>query len=95
MTHPAAWFEAHTADAPDPLRVRMREMAGVAPDAMALARAAARALDEVVAHPGDRSIALDLLAADGLITLALFRQAEADPAGLEAFARQLTTETGR
>ena len=35
-------------------------------------------------------MALDLLAADGLITLALLHRAEADPAGLAAFARALT-----
>jgi hypothetical protein len=40
-------------------------------------------------HPGDRSVALDLLAADALITLALLAQAEADPGDLGPFAEQL------
>jgi hypothetical protein len=49
----------------------------------------------VVARPGDRSVALDLLAADGLITLALLRQSQLDPAGLAAFARGLTERPPR
>ena len=43
----------------------------------------------MVAHPGDRSVALDLLAADALITLALLAQAEQAPAALGAFATSL------
>jgi len=54
-----------------------------------LAMAATDALDAVVAHGGDRSIALDLLAADALITLALLHQAEHDPEGLGDYADQL------
>ncbi|MBA2626627.1 MAG: hypothetical protein H0U85_01290, partial [Gemmatimonadales bacterium] len=54
-----------------------------------LAEAAHRALAHVVNHPGDRSIALDLLAADGLITLALLAQAELAPDGLRRFAASL------
>ena len=57
-----------------------------------LAAAGRRALDRVVAHPGDRSVALDLLAADGLITLAMLHRAEHDPASLAAFARSLTEQ---
>jgi hypothetical protein len=56
---------------------------------MVLAAAASRALDRVVTHPGDRSIALDLLAADALITLALLAQAEDGPAELDEFATSL------
>jgi len=40
-------------------------------------------------HPGDRAIALDLLAADALITLALLAQTEAEPERLGAFAEGL------
>jgi hypothetical protein len=55
-----------------------------------LARAGRHALQHVVAHPeGDRSIALDLLAADALITLALLAQAQAAPGVLEEFASSL------
>jgi len=59
------------------------------PPAELLAHAGHRALDQVVAHPGDRSVALDLLAADALITLALLAQAETRPADLDAFAASL------
>jgi hypothetical protein len=52
----------------------------------ALARAARQALDQVLTHPGDRSVALDLLAADALITLALLAQAQRAPEGLSEFA---------
>jgi hypothetical protein len=55
----------------------------------ALADAGSQALAHVVEHPGDRSVALDLLAADGLITLALLAQAESDPGRLREFAASL------
>ncbi len=72
------------------LRERVLACAGAAPATPAgLAAAAQRALARVLASPGDRGVALDLLAADGLITLALLAQAEADPAGLGDFAASL------
>jgi hypothetical protein len=52
----------------------------------ALAAAAQAALGRVLSHSGDRSAALDLLAADALITLALQAQAEDAPERLEEFA---------
>jgi len=52
----------------------------------ALAGSARRALDRVLARGGDRSVALDLLAADALVTLALLAQAQQAPARLGAFA---------
>jgi hypothetical protein len=89
----AAWLDRHTAAAPPALRRRVREYAltGSADARVAelLALAGNRALDQVVAHPGDRSVALDLLAADALITLALLAQAETGPAELDAFAGSL------
>ena len=89
----AVWLDRHTAAAPPALRERVRDYvaAGSADDrvAQALARAGARALEHVVAHPGDRSVALDLLAADALITLALLAQAQERPAELETFATSL------
>jgi hypothetical protein len=94
MSH-AAWFEAHTADAPPVLRARMRELARGEGSAEGLAAAAIGALAGVAAHPGDRTIALDLLAADGLITLALLRRATESPASLGAFGAELTGKAGR
>jgi hypothetical protein len=55
----------------------------------ALAAAGRRALEQVVAHPGDRSVALDLLAADALITLALLAEAQRRPERLGEFAAGL------
>ena len=89
----AVWLERHTAAAPPALRGRVREhvqaVPSESPAPSVLAAAASRALDSVVTHPGDRSIALDLLAADALITLALLAQAQHGPAELGAFATSL------
>jgi hypothetical protein len=52
----------------------------------ALARSGRRALDLVLARAGDRSVALDLLAADALVTLALLAQAQSSPERLGDFA---------
>lgn len=99
MTALTAWFEAHTAAAPRALRERARQYAAIADSssptpAHALAAAGAAALATVTAHAGDRSDALDLLAADALITLALLEQAERDPAGLGALAADLLRRHG-
>ena len=87
------WLERHTAAAPPALRARVREhaLAGSSegPVPVMLAAAGIRALDRVVAHPGDRSVALDLLTADALVTLALLAQAQDGPAELGAFASSL------
>jgi len=85
-----AWLEEHTAEAPTALRQRVIEYSTSVPPgssiARSLARAADAALDRVLQHAGDRSAALDLLAADALITLALLAQAEQAPDELAAFA---------
>jgi len=89
----AGWLDAHTSRAPAALRARVREQALAAdatrPLPSALADAALTVLRGVVVHPGDRSAALDLLAADALVTLALLAQAERAPQELEAFATSL------
>jgi hypothetical protein len=62
---------------------------GAEPDSItpeALARSGRRALDRVLARAGDRSVALDLLAADALVTLALLAQAQSSPERLGEFA---------
>ncbi|MDX2123094.1 MAG: hypothetical protein SF070_18800 [Gemmatimonadota bacterium] len=88
-----AWLDARTAGGPPVLRDRVLEHAamieegGTAAEQVALA--AERVLAIVEEHPGDRGIALDLLAADALITLALLAQAEADPERLGAFTEGL------
>jgi hypothetical protein len=83
------WLDRHTAHAPSALRARVRQYlpANVgAPTPVEMAAAADAALAQVLTHPGDRSVALDLLAADALITLALLGQAQTAPEQLEEFA---------
>jgi hypothetical protein len=85
----ADWLLQHTRQSPALLRVRVQQYAAAANGptlATALASAAEAALREVLSHPGDRSVALDLLAADALITLALLAQAQIAPEQLEEFA---------
>ena len=92
------WVERHTSDAPAALRTRVQQHVAAAkpgrgvPDA--LARAAQQALGQVLTHPGDRSVALDLLAADALITLALLAQAQHAPEGLGGFAASILQSVG-
>ncbi|HET6577125.1 MAG TPA: hypothetical protein VFG66_02315 [Gemmatimonadales bacterium] len=87
------WLDRHTALAPPELRARVREDALAArlaePLPAALASAGRAALERVVIHPGDRSVALDLLAADALITLALLAQAQRAPGELSTFAASI------
>jgi hypothetical protein len=89
MSVPAQWLNRHTSRAPTALQERVKEFArsaeGPSP-ADALAAAGHAALERVLSHPGDRSAALDLLAADALITLALLAQAEIAADRLEEFA---------
>ncbi len=91
MTLDDGWLAAHTAAAPRVLRERVAAYAAAEGGdwPARLAAAGRSALGHVLAHPGDRSVALDLLAADGLITLALLAQAESGPAQLGATAAAL------
>jgi hypothetical protein len=88
-----AWYEAESAGAPEALRARAAHYLEAAPTdvdpASGLALAASRALSATLAQPGGRGVALDLLAADALVTLALKAQAERDPSGLAQFAARL------
>jgi hypothetical protein len=90
------WLDRHTSQAPAALRARVREYALAATGesrSSTLASAGQSALERVLSHPGDRSAALDLLAADALITLALQAQAQDAPAGLEEFASSVLRAT--
>ncbi|HEU4681369.1 MAG TPA: hypothetical protein VFS51_06460 [Gemmatimonadales bacterium] len=83
------WLDQQTSRAPAALRERVQEYARSASGSSLVASLAAaghRALERVLSHSGDRSAALDLLAADALITLALLAQAESAPDQLEEFA---------
>ena len=98
MTELDHWLAQHTAAAPAALRACVQQHmhdtlpAGTLPHS--LAAAAERALERVLARQGGREVALDLLAADGLITLALLHQAQHAPAELAALARRLSTQHG-
>lgn len=92
MSETTRWLERHTAHAPPVLRERVTHYAAAVTTGdlpARLAEAGFRALAEVERHPGDRSAALDLLAADALATLALLAQAEHEPSGLHAFAGRM------
>lgn len=86
-----SWLREQSLGAPDALRERVMayvaDRSGPLPER--LGAAARAALDAVLAHPGDRSVALDLLAADALVTLALKAQATSDPHELARFASEL------
>ena len=85
----ADWLDQHTSQAPTALRARVRQYALLAAGASlphVLASAGQAALDHVLSHSGDRTAALDLLAADALITLALLAQTETHPERLDEFA---------
>ena len=88
-----AWFLAKSDGAPVSLRDRagwyVEAVGGAGGVPEALATAGLDALGRTIDSSGDRSAALDLLAADALVTLALLAQSEADPAGLASFARRL------
>lgn len=87
------WLAGRTERGPAALRARVLEHAAAVGDAASpaerIALAAERVLAIVEEHPGDRSIALDLLAADALITLALLAEAETAPERLGQFAESL------
>ncbi len=87
------WLRARVSEAPPLLRDRVLHHAASPADGASvadqLAQVAERVLTLVEEHPGDRTIALDLLSADALITLALLAQSETAPEGLGAFAEEL------
>jgi hypothetical protein len=91
------WFTARIAGAPPALAVRARaylQRVPVGPSRAARLAAAGRlALDAVLAQGRERSAALDLLAADSLVTLALLLQAEEAPEGLGDLATDLIGAT--
>jgi hypothetical protein len=93
----AGWLDRHTAKAPPALRARVHKYLsgfGSDPSPAQVAAAADAALTEVLSQRGDRAAALDLLAADALITLALLAQAQTAPERLEEFAVSVL-RTGR
>jgi hypothetical protein len=92
-----AWLAAHTAGAPPALRTRAEEYLARTPAegsrSTRLAAAATLALDHVLGQGRARAAALDLLTADGLLTLALLSQAETAPGELGGFAADLVSRS--
>lgn len=93
VTDAVRWFLDESGGAPPALRARALSYLERQPEhaecAAVLASAARDALAGTLARPGDRAVALDLLAADALVTLALKAHATANPAGLGVYAREL------
>ena len=88
----AQWFAELTVRAPEALRARVEEYFVATGDgdlAARLATAGDRALSAATKAGARRVAALDLLAADALITLALLLQAERGPASLLQAAKAL------
>lgn len=87
-----SWLESRLLESPAVLAGRTREFLAAAPPGTLperLAHASRLALTRAVEGSPDRGAALDLLAADALVTLALAAQVEAEPAGLAEFASRL------
>ena len=91
-----AWLEARRPVPPDALRVCLEaavtdgELSPRVPLPDQLALVGRRVLGRVVDRPeGGRELALELLAADALITYAFEAQAELDAAGLATLAERI------
>ncbi len=97
----SAWLQAKIAESPAPLQERLREaVAGIDPAADlpgAMLAAARDLLEDVRERLESRDAALDLLAADGLLTLACELTASSDPETLEERCRAMgpSGELGR
>jgi hypothetical protein len=94
MTEPlGAWLDRHIAAAPPALRDRLvaltTALRGHHDLAPALAEAGRATVERVIASRGDRSEALNLLAADGLLTLSLLAKSESDPVELARWSAAL------
>lgn len=92
----AEWFTSHTTGAPARLRAQVLAYFNAAPEGPLTERLAAAgdaALGAATAAGRGRAAALDLLAADALITLALLATAERSPATLADAAVALRHRT--
>jgi hypothetical protein len=93
VTEISTWLASRSIGAPEALRARVGHYLTAVPAAASraetLAAAANLALASVVAQGRDRAAALDLLAADALVTLSLLAEAEETPGALGRFAEHL------
>lgn len=98
------WLDRRRAGAPPDLFDRVRfwveavDRSGGDTEELAvadvLARAGRAALDQVTASDGNRAVAMDLLAADALVTFAMEACAEDAPESLARFARAMRLPPG-
>jgi hypothetical protein len=89
------WLDSRRPEAPRVLRERLRAMANDSelPGPEQLARLGLDVLARVAAQPAaGRELALDLLAADALVTYAFEAQAETDVRGLGRLAEYVARE---
>jgi hypothetical protein len=87
-----AWLSARLDETPGELADRALEFLAAAPDQPLpdrLAEAGRLALARATEGGTGRGVALDLVAADALVTLALAAQVESAPSDLARFARRL------
>jgi hypothetical protein len=92
MTRPADWLQAQVAAAPARLRERMlAELPDTQPTHDALAQAADACLRRALRDPAGPHAALDLLAADALLTHACAAAAAQGDTVLAAFTAALDT----
>ena len=93
MREARRWLEDHASGSPSTLRAAMdralNASTGDAAAAETLAAAGLGALAAVVAGHGERVSAVDLLAADALLTCACQAAAEAGPGAVEALTSSL------
>ncbi|HRP08295.1 MAG TPA: hypothetical protein PLL69_07395 [Gemmatimonadales bacterium] len=98
MTTHDEWLERRTAGSPPVLLARVRQALDAAPEGTLgerLALAGESALRAAEEKGSSREAALDLLAADALVTLTLLEAAERDPAGLATAADRLLADAVR
>lgn len=97
MSVPAPWLVSRTRGAPASLCERVLAWAALTdpgqPLPAQLSGAGQAALEAAIHSGQDRSVALDLLAADALVTLALLAQADHDPGMLQDVARRIRIGT--
>ena len=97
MTSAFAWLQTSITDAPDQLRVRMLRALADADEnrsvAQQLADAAMSCLSASLENTADRSCAIDLLAADALLTHACQAAAEDGADSLVAFTESLNADS--
>ena len=97
MSSAVAWLETHIAEAPAQLRERMQRALANAdetkPVAQQLSDAAMSCLSASLSNTGERSCAIDLLAADALLTHACQAAAEEGAESLVTLTESMNADS--